>query len=649
MPNDDKKSRKELIRELQTLRSRVAELEAASSKEPVPAESPWSLPAMDLARALDALPALVCLQDKDYTIRFANRVCWEVFGDPANRKCYEMLRGRSTRCDDCPIGNPSAPLQHEHREWTDPSTGQTFRIHEAILSDLDGGPFVLKLGIDITELKRTEAELRASELFFNDAQRLAHVGSWDWDIPTGNVVWSDELYRMFGLDPESFTPHIDAIMARTHPEDQGRAQELIARAIESHEPGEYEMRIFRSDGSLRTLRSTFESSYDDQGNLLRIMGTGHDVTESKQVESELRASRALLANAQRLAHVGSWEWDVRTGEGTWSDEMYRIHGRDPATFKPTTEVIIDFVHPEDQEFAKQLFSTVHESFEPFKHEARIFRPDGSVRTLEVLCEGQHDEKGNLVRIVGSTHDITERKEAERQREEMIAELEMKNAELERFTYTVSHDLKSPLITLMGFVSLLRQDLDAGNREGVDDALDRIENAGRRMDQLLGELLHLSRVGRRAEPPEPVPLDELARQAVGLLAGRVEESQAQVEIAPKLPSVLVARSRLLEVFQNLIENALKYAADGQRPRVQIDARRDGTHVVCSVRDNGQGIDPRYREKIFGLFEKLDPKTPGTGIGLAIVHRIVELHGGHIWVESNAPEPGSTFHFTLPSAG
>lgn len=243
-------------------------------------------------------------------------------------------------------------------------------------------------------------------------------------------------------------------------------------------------------------------------------------------------------------------------------------------------------------------------------------------------------------------DITERKRAETEREAFIQELETKNAELERYAYTVSHDLKNPLVTIKGFLGLLKKDIGAGNTERVEHDIKQINSAAEKMHRLLEDLLELSRIGRLMNSSEAVSLADLAQEAIELVAGRIAADGVTVEIASALPVGFGDRVRLLEVIQNLVENAVKFMGDQPEPHVKIGGYQEGNHVVCYVRDNGMGIAPRYHEKIFGLFDRLDQKTEGTGIGLALAKRIVEVHGGQIWVESEGEGYGSTFYFSLP---
>jgi len=234
-----------------------------------------------------------------------------------------------------------------------------------------------------------------------------------------------------------------------------------------------------------------------------------------------------------------------------------------------------------------------------------------------------------------------------ERKGLIAELESKNAELERFTYTVSHDLKSPLFTIRGFLGYLEQDALTGKHERVKSDMQRITDATEKMQMLLNDLLELSRVGRLKNESVSIAFSELAYDAVGLVQGQIMERGVAVDVDADLPTVFGDRQRLLEALQNLIDNACKFMGDQKQPHIEIG--RNGVEngkPILYVRDNGIGIAIEHYDRVFGLFNKLDVKSDGTGIGLALVKRIIEVHGGRIWVHSEAGI-GSTFYFTLPA--
>ena len=277
-------------------------------------------------------------------------------------------------------------------------------------------------------------------------------------------------------------------------------------------------------------------------------------------------------------------------------------------------------------------------------EIRFLRSSGEVGTALLSSENYYVDNAKYTLTSGL--DITDRKQAELDRERLIADLEAKNDELERFTYTVSHDLKSPLVTINGFLGYLEEDAASGNAVRLKNDIQRIYEAVQKMQKLLGEILELSRIGRLMNPPEKISFEDLVRDAMDNVQGRLKERDVTVRIHPNMPNVFGDKLRLIQVLQNLLDNAAKYMGDQTAPQIEIgiQGEEDGMPIFY-VKDNGMGIDPEHHERIFGLFNKLDAKSEGTGVGLALVKRIVEIHGGRIWVESEVGN-GSTFYFTLP---
>lgn len=272
------------------------------------------------------------------------------------------------------------------------------------------------------------------------------------------------------------------------------------------------------------------------------------------------------------------------------------------------------------------------------------RRDGSTFPIW-LSIAEVEENGQRL-FAGLLRDISDLEHVRRAREKLIAELEAKNAELERFTYTVSHDLKSPLITIKGFVGQLERSVAAGKMDRFRSDVARIAGAADKLKTLLDDVLELSRIGRVVNPPENVPLADVVAESLELLSAAIASSGAVVIVQPELPSVRGDRVRLREIVQNLVENALKFSRGV--PRIEIGAGREAGFAVCWVRDDGLGIDPRYASRIFGLFEQIDGDAQGTGVGLALVRRIAEVHGGKAWVESSGLGQGTTMYFTIPLA-
>jgi len=284
--------------------------------------------------------------------------------------------------------------------------------------------------------------------------------------------------------------------------------------------------------------------------------------------------------------------------------------------------------------------------EQFTFESHQKRRDGSTFPVEVTLGPVRLPSGPSV--LGIVRDITERKLAEEQRERLIRELEQKNAELDRFTYTVSHDLKSPLLSLQAFIALLEDDIKSGNTGQVTTDIRRISESVEKLEHLITTLLVVSRSGRSVDMPVLIPVADLAREAAGLVDASLRERGVMLVIPDSLPTISGDRTRLLQVMTNLLDNAVKFMGDQKEPRVEVGIRSDAGTPVFFVRDNGIGFKKENLQKAFVLFERFNPDIPGTGIGLATVKRIIEAHGGRIWAESEGEGKGTTICVTLPAA-
>jgi PAS domain S-box-containing protein len=322
--------------------------------------------------------------------------------------------------------------------------------------------------------------------------------------------------------------------------------------------------------------------------------------------------------------------------------------------------IADVSHPEEMERETPLAEGVLSGeLTEFQMEKRYLRKDGKVVWANLVATLIRDKEGKALHGLEIVENISPKKAAEEQLRDSLAfsqraeadlknvvrELEVKNAELETFTYTVSHDLKSPLVTIQGFLNLIEKDALEGNIADLREDLEHVRSASAKMKQLLDDLLEISRVGSQRPLLSDLSMAELADEALALLRGGIQEKKITVKLEKGLPRVVGDRTRLVQVYQNLVENAVKYMGSQPEPLVEIGARWQDEKTVFFVRDNGIGLDQHHREKVFGLFQKIDVNSAGTGVGLALVERIVRVHGGRVWVESEGMGRGSTFLFTL----
>jgi len=400
--------------------------------------------------------------------------------------------------------------------------------------------------------------------------------------------------------------------------------------------------LWRADGT------SFPAEYwsypqREKGRVIGAVVTFLDISDRKMAEAALRESEEkfrLVAESAPTAII------IQT-QGKFAyvnPESARLFGVN-APKDLLGRTIIDRFHPDFRQIVAERIHQLNDLHEPVGGvEEIILKMDGTfvdveVSAVPVVYKG---ERGALVFL----SDNTDRKRAEQEQEKLIHDLEQKNDELERFTYTVSHDLKSPLITIKGFAGLLEEDVLMSDPARLRTDARRVINAAEKMQDLLSDLLELARIGRVKSPSVRIPFGQIAGEAVELLESSLKERGARVEIDPDLPEVNADHTRIREVLVNLIENAIKYSGDRTDLIIRIGVDRSGEIPVFFVQDNGIGIDPRYLERVFNLFEKLDPAIPGTGIGLPIVKRIIEMHGGKIWVESKGVGKGTTVMFTLP---
>lgn len=464
------------------------------------------------------------------------------------------------------------------------------------------------------------------------------------DIATGTILECNRaVSELLGYEREALIgrPLSDLYMD----EERSRMAQLREEFRRTGELRHVEFQVRHRDGYPIDISANARSIRDEEGRVIQSHAVWRDITNLKQTQQALRRSEERLNRALGAARVGTWEWDIIPNRISWDDYMYPLYGIPGGTV--TAQNIVERIHPGDRERAERETREALDHDETYDTEYRVVWPDDSVHHLSIRGSVIRDSLGRAVRMVGVAWDITGRKRAELAQAAYASELARSNQELEMFAYVASHDLQEPLRMVASYTQLLARRyadaLDDTAREFIDYAV----QGATRMQQLINDLLTYSRVQTKGAPLEPVDANAALQEAIADLKLAIEDAGATVTSEP-LPRVRADRSQVTQLFRNLVANAVKFRRDG-RPEVRISATRTGLQVTFAVHDNGIGIEPGSEDKIFEVFQRLHTRTeyPGTGIGLALCKRIVERHGGRIWVEST-PGQGSTFYFTLDAA-
>jgi len=349
--------------------------------------------------------------------------------------------------------------------------------------------------------------------------------------------------------------------------------------------------------------------------------------------------------------LNRFETELNTSAQGYSIPVDRVDIYQKVTCDGQSVFVTDTSTISAQIVPKQIKTLVKPLLSILGHPPGIFTPliyDGKIKGMLNIV-GPHLTENDIPTMQAFANQIAVALENTRLVQKLQSaneELQQEVAELERFTYTISHELKTPLVTIKGYVGSMEKDLQNGNYERARKDILRVSTATDKMYETISGLLELSRIGRIINPPEEVDLGKLVQEALETVHGRIHSRRITVHISPDLSVVYGDRIRLREVYENLIDNAAKHMGDQPAPLIKIGARKDENEIILFVKDNGTGIDPKYHTRIFGLFDKLDAKSEGAGVGLTLVKRIIETHGGRIWVESDGLGKGSTFCFTIP---
>ncbi|HWB62878.1 MAG TPA: response regulator [Chitinophagales bacterium] len=378
--------------------------------------------------------------------------------------------------------------------------------------------------------------------------------------------------------------------------------------------------------------------------------------ELGETKSELEKTIARLKESQKIARLGHWEFDIENEIDTWSDEAYALLGGTPMEIIPSLESFLTFVHPDDFDHVKNIIDEGYTRLKQFEFSCRIIRLDGAIRHFNSQGNFDFDEGGKPIRIYGIIHDVTEKKLAEDQILKLNSELEERvrqrtaelvdaNQQLEAFSYSVSHDLRSPLRSIYSFAQRIEKKCEAKMDTEGKELVGFIRESAYKMQLLIDDLLSFSRMGKKEIEKVQIDMPALANQIWQNLTSEISHAPG-FEIT-EMPAVYGDRSMLTQVWVNFLSNAIKYSGKVSAPHVKAGGYIKDNEAIFYVHDNGAGFDMKYYNQLFGVFHRLhnSAEFEGTGVGLAIVKRIIDRHHGKVWAEGKVDE-GATFYFSLP---
>lgn len=525
-------------------------------------------------------------------------------------------------------------LKKELQKWQQPEKallGVEHHILEAVIRNITTGFVVSDINGNI--ISQNDAALRMYDFRKEEEELVKHedyLEAFELEYPDGGKVPPENWPLALALRGDYFSNYKVKLI-------NWRSRSRKIRYISYNT-----IPIYDSNGVRSFIVMTL-NDYTDINERSEMLA--HELHQRKQAEEALRKNEQRLQGIFNNVAIGIIEVDT-------GDRIISVNGRTCEILGYTEDEILgktisEITYPEDRERSNFMNERLHKGeFHHFDYEKRYSKKDGTPLWAHVTVSAVRNSDGEHINSIGTVEDISQRILATEALKESEAKYRQQNEELTRFIYTVSHDLKSPLVTIKSFSNYLKEDIEDNDKDAQDRDLNFIQNAADKMGKLLDELLELSRIGRKEKPKTSMPLESIIKSATDLVAGRLDEKKVKISITGPQVMLYGHVSRFVQLYQNLIDNAAKFMGKQPDPLIEMGAKiKDNDEIELFVRDNGKGIDPRYHHKIFGLFEKMDEESEGTGIGLALVKRIVDVHGGSISFESGGSGQGTTFFFTL----
>lgn len=532
-------------------------------------------------------------------------------------------------------------------------TSIVMNADDAIISkDLNGAS---KIARDITERKRTEQELAQARTTMIEAQKIAHLGSFEYVAATKTTVWSEEECRIYGLDPAGPSPTYDVMLKKCiHPDDAALLHSTFTRAIQNKSVYELEHRIVRPNGEVRWVYDRAQPYLDVHGELLRYIGITLDITERKRLEEEGRQREEFLLFSLESLEAGAWELNLVNHSAYRTLRHDQIFGYQDHLPQWTYEMFLEHVLPEDRQEVDRKFQESVATHGKWNFECRILRRDGEIRWISASGIHQFNKVGQPTKMIGVVRDIDQQKRAQEALRAAKFAAESANRSKDLFLATLSHELRSPLTAILSWSQLIERGMLPS--EKVKTGIRTIKENALSQNQLISDLLDISRIitGKMMIDQHPTSMLDVLMTAIETVRPIAEQKSITIEESVEATDLFVSvdSARLKQVLWNILSNSIKFTPEGGKIIIMLDcaAERQARQARITIQDTGKGIKAEFLPHIFERFSQADSSSiriyGGMGLGLSLVKSLVELQGGTVTASSPGEGKGATFTVTFP---